>query len=57
MDTEDTHLILGCGEVLREKRGYVRLCEDRASGCARKVVVRIQIRRTLRFCLPSKKIP
>jgi hypothetical protein len=27
MDTEDTRLILGCVEVLREKWGYVRIVQ------------------------------
>ena len=47
------HLILGCVEVLW---GEERLCEDSASGCFWKVVVRIQMCRTLWFFFDLPKI-
>jgi len=52
MDTEDTHLIVGCVEVLREKRGYVRRVQVAVS---EKSWLGSRYAELLRFCLPSKK--
>jgi hypothetical protein len=54
MDTEDTHLVLGCVEVLREKRGYVRIVQVDVS---EKSWFESRYAERLWFCLPSKKFP
>lgn len=49
-----THLILGCVEVLREKRGYVRIVQVAVSENS---WFESRYAEPLWFCLPSKKIP
>ena len=54
METEETHLILGYVEVLREKRGYVRTVQVAVS---KKAWFESIFAELLWFCLPSKKSP
>jgi len=52
MDTKDTHLILGCVEVLRVNRGYVRIVRVAVS---EKSWFESRYSELLWFCRPSKK--